>query len=398
MLIPTVPVYKPRLLGMLFKAAQVAKGKNMILRTQVLRGMLALGLLMVFFGGCGSDTGVCEVGQTQDGTTVCGLNDEGVFEQECVAGAWQDTTTCTGTDVCENDLTQNGTTPCGLNDEGVFTQICVAGAWQDTTTCTGTDVCEIGQTQNGTTLCGLNDEGVFTQDCVMGAWQDTTTCTGTDACETGLTQNGTTVCGLNGEGVFTQDCVAGAWQDTTTCTGTDVCLNGSKREDQLVCGPADEGFFLEDCTDGAWASIEICMVYNLLGAGECRQGDGEYPAALSITYGDLEPHTTGDNAAIATARCKRKCAEHSDWCFAAQVVTNPIWPAPSCYLITDNAAFTGAGNTWEHDSWGGIQTIDGESYQTYCGGGSTSCVDTVWGGGSLSAREGYNCFVFDDVL
>ena len=366
----------------------------MIPRTLIMQGALALAVLMVFPGCSESDKGVCENGQTQNGTTTCGLNAEGVFTQKCVAGAWQDTTTCTGMDVCVNDQTQNGASTCGLNDEGVFTQKCVTGAWQDTTTCTGTYVCVNDQTQNGTTTCGLNDEGVFTQKCVAGAWQDTTTCTGTDVCENDQIQNGATTCGLNGEGVFTQKCDAGAWQDTTTCTGTDVCVNGGKRENLLVCGPADEGFFLEDCTGGAWVNIEICMIYSYLGAGECRQADGQYGAYFSINYDDLDPHTQGDNAAIATARCKRKCAEHSDWCYAAQVVTNPIWPAPSCNLVTDNAAFTAAGNTWMDDTWGGLQTIDGESYRTYCGGGGALCTDTVWGGGSLNLREGYSCYIF----
>jgi hypothetical protein len=37
--------------------------------------------------------------------------------------------------------------------------------------------------------------------------------------------------------------------------------------------------------------------------------------------------------------------------------------------------------------------IDGENYLTYCNGNGTNCSSTVWGGGSLNLRDGYNCYL-----
>ncbi len=45
----------------------------------------------------------------------------------------------------------------------------------------------------------------------------------------------------------------------------------------------------------------------------------------------------------------------------------------------------------QNNEWGGEQQIDGDSYQTYCGGNG-DCDDTDWAGGQLYAREGYHCY------
>ena len=77
----------------------------------------------------------CEPGETRDGTTVCGANDEGVYVEECDAvGLWQATSECTGTDICENGTTREGTTPC--HEQGVFIDECINGAWVVTDQCT----------------------------------------------------------------------------------------------------------------------------------------------------------------------------------------------------------------------------------------------------------------------
>ncbi|HHZ66343.1 MAG TPA: hypothetical protein EYN52_00280 [Alphaproteobacteria bacterium] len=96
--------------------------------------------------------------------------------QTCIVGQWVDSTTCTGTDVCANGSTQNGSTACGLNSEGVYAQDCISGAWVDNTTCTGTDVCTNGDSQVGTLACGFNNGGMLLEDCTSGAWVEGTTC------------------------------------------------------------------------------------------------------------------------------------------------------------------------------------------------------------------------------
>ena len=127
-----------------------------------------------------------------------------------------------------------------------------------------------------------------------------------------------------------------------------------------------------------------------LGEGECRQGDGAYPLKFSLGYYDLNPHTAGDNAAQAQARCEATCLQYASWCLAVEVVTRDIWPTPECRLVTDRATFEGSGNVLENNSWGGSQNFDGVSYQTYCGGNG-DCTATNWAGGSLNARAGYHC-------
>ncbi|PKN26713.1 MAG: hypothetical protein CVU65_04780 [Deltaproteobacteria bacterium HGW-Deltaproteobacteria-22] len=220
---------------------------------------------------CSSDA-VCEDGDTQVGTTVCGLNDEGFRMQECVLGQWADTAGCTGDDECTNGDTRNGQTVCGDNDEGVLVQECVLGAWEDTAECNITPVCTPGDTQVGPSACGLNGEGFFMQDCIEGHWFDNADCTGTDICENGTTQVGTTVCGLNDDGLFMQDCTGGAWVDNDTCTGTDVCINGTAQEGTTVCGLNDEGHFMQDCTGGAWVDNGTCTGTDVCLNGATQEG------------------------------------------------------------------------------------------------------------------------------
>jgi hypothetical protein len=165
----------------------------------------------------------------------------------------------------------------------------------------------------------------------------------------------------------------------------DICLNGATRD--VTC---NSNIVNQTCVDGAWTPWTGC--YDFLGAGECRQSDGMYALEFSLDYYDLMPSTDVENTAHADARCKSKCWQHSDWCLAIELINRPEWPAPTCSLITDVATFEGAGNTIQHNEWGGIQVIDGNDFQTYCGGNGT-CTQTDWAGGSLYTRDNYRCFV-----
>jgi hypothetical protein len=64
----------------------------------------------------------CLAGTTQDSTTICGFNDEGVYVHACPNGAWEDTSTCTGTDLCTNGVTQSNPTTGAP-------EVCIDGAW-----------------------------------------------------------------------------------------------------------------------------------------------------------------------------------------------------------------------------------------------------------------------------
>ena len=114
----------------------------------VVLALLTLGLGVSCDYASRNNSSTCTVGETRNGTTVCGLNDEGVYVQSCVDGEWQDTTSCTGTDECTEDATQVGETPC--NETGFFIQGCTGGAWVDTTECTENG-CTPDATQVGTT-------------------------------------------------------------------------------------------------------------------------------------------------------------------------------------------------------------------------------------------------------
>ncbi|MBT6178468.1 MAG: hypothetical protein HOI23_14575, partial [Deltaproteobacteria bacterium] len=118
----------------------------------------------------------CTDGDTQNGTTACGLNNEGVFVQTCENGSWMDTDTCTGTDICQNGTTQAGSETCGLNNEGTFEELCADGAWAQTETCSGTDVCANGTLDYQLASCAGGATGAKTLECVSGTWTEETVC------------------------------------------------------------------------------------------------------------------------------------------------------------------------------------------------------------------------------
>ncbi|CAL6297728.1 unnamed protein product [Bathycoccus prasinos] len=134
--------------------------------------------------------------------------------------------------------------------------------------------------------------------------------------------------------------------------------------------------------------------YSYLGEGECRQSNGNYGIKFSKSCYDLFPHTSGTNAHDAIILCKAKCIVFA-WCLAAEVVLRDIWPTPECRLVTDwNAYVVESTNTFQNNKWGGMQSIDGENYQTYCNGGSSLCgPSNVFDGGKLNSREGYHCYL-----
>ncbi len=199
----------------------------------------------------------CSDGETQPGTTSCGLNGNGTLDLVCVSGEWEDSTDCDDPDICINGTTQPGSTACGLNDNGALEQLCASGQWIDSTICDDPDECVNGSTQQGSTACGLNGNGVLEQVCSAGAWSDSASCLDPDVCVDGNTQNGTTPCGLNGNGTLDQICSAGQWQDTATCVDPDVCVNGDTQPTTTPCGLNDNGTIVSVCVTGQWQS-SVC--------------------------------------------------------------------------------------------------------------------------------------------
>ncbi|MBU0485693.1 MAG: hypothetical protein KKB30_14405 [Proteobacteria bacterium] len=173
------------------------------------------------------------------------------------------------------------------------------------------------------------------------------------------------------------------------------CEEGTSQVGSTSCG-VNGGHLSQTCVDGGWVDTATCLEFTYLGEGECRQGDGNYPLKFSYNYSDLTPHTDGTNSGDTQDRCEASCLAHLDWCLAVEIVTRDIWPTPECRLVTDRATFEAAGLSLENDIWGGAQTIDGNSWQTYCGG-TGDCTQTDWAGGSLNPREGYHCSLLDEI-
>jgi hypothetical protein len=95
-------------------------------------------LTLIAFTGCEDpdgppqDQAMCTSNSMQLGTTVCGLNGEGIFSQTCIDGAWvDDNTSCTGMDVCANLATESRA--CGT--AGSQARNCAQGQWSDWNAC-----------------------------------------------------------------------------------------------------------------------------------------------------------------------------------------------------------------------------------------------------------------------
>jgi Lamin Tail Domain len=227
---------------------------------------LTILFLSVGFAACDDDTNnnnsECETGDTQNGDTICGFNDQGVFVEECTDGVWADTATCVDSDECTNDATQTSTVSC--NDTGWLIQDCTEGQWVDSSNCT-VGGCVENATQDGTVLCGLNDRGIIIQECdADGVWIDTEDCNDSDTCLDDETQEGTTVC--NGDGVLLQDCTVGQWVDSSDCT-IGGCVFDATQVGITECGENLEGHFSQlcvtdtvttDATENIWEDTTTC--------------------------------------------------------------------------------------------------------------------------------------------
>jgi hypothetical protein len=97
---------------------------------------LSLLMFLAALMGCSdsdsTSSGTCSDGDTRQGTTVCGLNDEGVLSQRCEAGRFVDAPDdCSGSDVCANGAME--AQECG--DGGTQQRLCEGGQWSDWGAC-----------------------------------------------------------------------------------------------------------------------------------------------------------------------------------------------------------------------------------------------------------------------
>ena len=99
---------------------------------------------------------------------------KGVLFEECINGQWIENMECTGADVCRNGETREGPTPCGTENDGLLLESCSMGAWLTTDICSG-DACEDGATQADLLTCA-NGDGVRISVCENMTWTMTEVC------------------------------------------------------------------------------------------------------------------------------------------------------------------------------------------------------------------------------
>ena len=93
------------------------------------RFLFAIAFLGISCTAPSKSTPECTSSEAQNGTTVCGFNNEGVLVQTCTDGLWVDSTDCTGKDACHNGDAENH--PCGFNEAGTQTRRCSEGTWEE---------------------------------------------------------------------------------------------------------------------------------------------------------------------------------------------------------------------------------------------------------------------------
>lgn len=144
--------------------------------------LLALSLLAACAGGeepdddtsvdTGSDTGStdtgveteCTDGDSQAGSTACGLNGRGAYDQDCVDGFWEDSTTCVDPDECTDSDTD--AVAC-WEGRGTVERACEQGAWVEQGSCHLNQTVRVSVHSDGTESNAGSTGGVISAD---GRW------------------------------------------------------------------------------------------------------------------------------------------------------------------------------------------------------------------------------------
>jgi len=213
------------------------------------------GLVFLLLGtSCAAPSSECESSQSQNATTVCGLNNEGVLIQTCANGVWASTGECTGKDLCHNGDAESQ--ECGFNNSGIQTRRCSEGAWEEWAECDDLDVCTNDTRESQP--CGNNENGTQNRGCNQGQWGSWGECNDPDECASAQVQNGTTPCGFNNAGSLLQTCVDGQWaDDSAQCEDPDYCANGT--EESESCGINNNGTHSRSCYEGNWTHFNDCV-------------------------------------------------------------------------------------------------------------------------------------------
>jgi|GEM_PF-6484174 len=195
----------------------------------------------------------------------CGDNGNGIREQTCVDGIWENTGTCSDPDECRDGDLRDGNIPCG--DDGYFyAEMCIGGRWGMSTQCLEHEYCLEGATRGSEVVCGVNDHGVTLDICEDGFWRGTDICIDAEVCENGTTQS--LDCGYNGNGNMQLMCANGAWQVSIACIDPDMCCNGNRAASGESCGINNRGRLVRECVNGQYSDTEDCLDYDVCLDGE----------------------------------------------------------------------------------------------------------------------------------
>ncbi len=215
------------------------------------------------------------------GIASCSGEEPSIFKDRYAAGEDE-----TGTDSsngtgfednnCQDGDTQTGESPCGVNQRGVFKQECTNGKWEDSTDCLDDDICQDEDTQLGTTKCGDDNQGRLEQECADGQWENSKKCVTSAECNEDDTRDRGSCELASGDtdGTMHQVCVDGFWEDDQ-CLAPGECVEGSVRTTNNTCGTGTpkRGYYLEECKSSRWRQTE-CYDMNLDIGGPCRcEGD-----------------------------------------------------------------------------------------------------------------------------
>jgi alpha-tubulin suppressor-like RCC1 family protein len=112
---------------------------------------------------------ICVDGETRSTELTCGRNGNGRLLERCdLRAVWVLTGGCDDPDACVDGDRQSGPRPCGWNHRGAFEELCVAGRWEETSTCVDTDEC-VDETIEDE-ACDAGTYALRQRKCISGVW------------------------------------------------------------------------------------------------------------------------------------------------------------------------------------------------------------------------------------
>jgi len=166
----------------------------------------------------------CVDGEMRATQVNCGQNGKGTLFERCdQRSVFVLTGLCDDPDACVNDDRRQGASPCGANKRGVFEEVCIVGQWEESTTCFDPDACTDGTVEDD--ACDAGTHALRQRACMTGQWSDWSDCIATRMLDFSTSATP----------VWNGDTVVLSWitEQATACT---------IEPGQISAVPADSGF------------------------------------------------------------------------------------------------------------------------------------------------------------